>query len=80
MYECRLRWPIVAGGFRLLMARCRTCCGGGARRLLREELMTLARCCERQPYPASRSSVCRVISGGQLKRTGTTDDPAPTDV
>ena len=23
---------------------------------------------------------CRVISGGQLKRTGTTDDPAPTDV
>ena len=23
---------------------------------------------------------CRVISGGQLKRTGTTEDPAPTDV
>jgi len=23
---------------------------------------------------------CSVISGGQLKRTGTTDDPAPTDV
>ena len=23
---------------------------------------------------------CRVISGGQLKRTGTTDDPAPTEV
>ena len=23
---------------------------------------------------------CKVISGGQLKRTGTTDDPAPTDV
>jgi hypothetical protein len=25
-------------------------------------------------------SVCSVISGGQLKRTGTTDEPAPTEV
>jgi hypothetical protein len=29
-----------------------------------------------QSYPASRSNTCSVISGGQLKRTGTTDEPA----
>ena len=29
---------------------------------------------------SAKVEVVRVISGGQLKRTGTTDDPAPTDV
>jgi hypothetical protein len=33
-----------------------------------------------RPDRQARDSRCRAISGGQLKRTGTIDDPTPTDV
>jgi hypothetical protein len=40
---------------------------------------TIASGAATSPHPA-RIRVCSVISGGQLKRTGTTETPAPADV